>query len=333
MCFTWQKYNTDIEPPGRPVRLDANMADKYSRAGKDGQSRDDWTLVPPPGPPPGAKASHDWQTAVPDTALFPDPPPFFSGHDASQTSNAPEQEAVAGEEWCRQYPLAQPIDVTAANAHPLDASQLRLMPPLAFDGSALSIQPGRWQVQTPQGSRDNCLIGWPPLYLVKQHDVTNLELAPSHTIYYEVKLLSASKENSLALGFTALPYPSFRLPGWHRGSLAVHGDDGHRYVNDRWGGKDFTRPFSPGDTLGLGITFARTSDGPAPAVNIFFTRNGVLENGWDLHEETDAEQDLPVTGLEGFHDVACAVGTFGALSFEVVFASHQWMYKDLQNVT
>jgi len=39
------------------------------------------------------------------------------------------------------------------------------------------------------------------------------------------------------------------MPGWQRGSLAVHGDDGRKYINDSWGGKDFTSSFKEGETL------------------------------------------------------------------------------------
>ncbi|KAK3905084.1 hypothetical protein C8A05DRAFT_31133, partial [Staphylotrichum tortipilum] len=157
------------------------------------------------------------------------------------------------------------------------------------------------------------------------------------TIYYELHLLPApanppTGDICLALGFTALPYPSFRLPGWHRGSLAVHGDDGHRFVNDRWGGKSFAPPFVAGETYGIGIVFRVV---PLPGGNgggrieteVFFTRQGREIGRWNLHEETDAEQDLPVTGLEGYHDLSCAVGTCGLTGFEVVFDPARWLYR------
>ncbi len=131
----------------------------------------------------------------------------------------------------------------------------------------------------------------------------------------------------LALGFTALPYPSFRMPGWHRGSLAVHGDDGHRFVNDRWGGKSFTGPFVKGETYGIGMTFTVPGHGGRLETEVFFTRQGVEAGRWNLHEEGDAEQDLPVTGLEGYHDVSCAVGTCGETAFEVVLDPGRWRYR------
>jgi hypothetical protein len=157
-----------------------------------------------------------------------------------------------------------------------------------------------------------------------------------------VKLLpgSRSHEISLALGFLAQPYPPFRLPGWERASLGVHGDDGHRYVNDKWGGRDFTRPFKRGETIGIGMTFARKANvmdrppaygEPSAAdqmdVEVFFTRDGKREGGWDIHEELDAQEDLPITGLEGAHDLYAAVGTFDAVEFEVRFAVEDWLYK------
>lgn len=151
-------------------------------------------------------------------------------------------------------------------------------------------------------------------------------------------------EVSLAMGFAASPYPTFRLPGWHRGCLAVHGDDGSKYINDRWGGKDFTSPFKAGETLGIGMTISKRdltappaySDGPSQAqteattpinVEIFFTRDGRKTGGWNLHEEGDAVEDLPVTGLEGMHDLYAAVGTFENVEFEIVFNQGEWMYR------
>lgn len=62
-------------------------------------------------------------------------------------------------------------------------------------------------------------------------------------------------------------------------------------------------------------------------MEVFFTRGGREVGRWDLHEELDAETDLPVTGLEGYHDLAIAVGTFGAVSAEVVLDRSQWLFK------
>jgi hypothetical protein len=160
------------------------------------------------------------------------------------------------------------------------------------------------------------------------------------TIYYEVRIARRNREEvSLAMGFTANPYPTFRLPGWHRACLAVHGDDGSKFVNDRWGGRDFTSPFKPGETLGIGMTLAERDMSEPPSygearteattpidVEIFFTRDGRKTGGWNLHEEGDATEDLPVTGLEGLHDLYAAVGVFEKVEFEIVFKQGDWMY-------
>jgi hypothetical protein len=162
------------------------------------------------------------------------------------------------------------------------------------------------------------------------------------TVYYEVRINKRNRrEVLLALGFAAPPYPTFRLPGWHRGCLAVHGDDGSKYINDRWGGKDFTTPFSPGETIGIGMRFSeRDLEAPptycgAPKteartpldVEIFLTRDGKVAGSWNLHEEGDSVEDLPVDGLEGYNDLFAAVGTFEGVGFEIVFAEGEWMYR------
>ncbi|KAG6013407.1 hypothetical protein E4U54_006801 [Claviceps lovelessii] len=289
-------------------------------------------LGPPPAfpsyeaPPPQAQTTHDWEAAVPDTSLFPPPPALFSGHDSSPANNATEAEAEAGEAWCAQHPLAPPMVPDAVAKMALQAGNIRLIEPAGFSGQLGWLAPGHWRAATQTDSPDRCIIGYPPLYLAHEHDA--IRFGRPKTIYYEVKILSGSRGNSLAMGFTALPYPSFRLPGWHRGSVGVHGDDGRKYINDRWGGKDFTHEFNRGETLGVGMTFAPTTTATGMAdVSIFFTRNGVRTGGWDLHEETDAEQDLPVTGLEGLHDLSCAIGVFDSVEFEVVFDAAKWRYR------
>lgn len=218
---------------------------------------------------------------------------------------------------------AQANDPVMVNA--LQQKNIRVMEPAGFNGKLSWISPGQWSVYTHKHSPDRCLISYPPLYSVSLHD-PSVHNVPK-TIYYEVKLLRESKNNSIAMGFTALPYPSFRMPGWHRGSLAVHGDDGHKYINDRWGGKDFTDEFRKGETLGIGMTISPGQQQHRPNVNIFFTKEGRVTGEWNLHEETDSDQDLPVTGLEGFHDLCCAVGTYDSVAIEVIFDPAKWKFS------
>lgn len=281
-------------------------------------------------------SQHDWQAAVPDTSLFPPPPAIFSGFYRSPTSNATEDEAEAGEAWCASYPLTAPLELDDATKGALHFHNIRLMEPVGFNGRLTWQGQGRWYGETAPGSPDRCIISYPPLYAVKQHSPNRAGNGGApRTVYYEARLLPDSPGTFLALGFAALPYPSFRMPGWHRGSLAVHGDDGHKYINDRWGGKAFTVPFQKGETYGIGMTIKPSpfhNGGEAEGgllVDVFFTRNGTLLGGWNIHEETDAQEDLPVTGLEGFHDLCASIGTYDGLKFEAVFEPSQWLYKDI----
>ncbi|KAH8883654.1 hypothetical protein GQ53DRAFT_752877 [Thozetella sp. PMI_491] len=284
--------------------------------------------VPPAGPPPSQmeKPQQDWELAVPDTSLFPPPPDIFSGWDRSPATNATEAQAEAGELWCAQHPMIRPLTLDAPALEALREHNIRLMrPAVGYRGTLDAPARGVWAGKTEKSSGDSCLIGYPPLYAVTEH--SPLATDRPKTIYYEVVIKNDSPRDEicLALGYTALPYPAFRMPGWHRGSLAVHGDDGHKYINDRWGGKNFTQPFKRGETYGIGMTFKPTQG--RLEVEVFLTRNGRLSDQWNLYEETDQVQDLPVTGLEGFHDLSCAIGTFGWVSFEIVFDPARWAYK------
>ena len=119
----------------------------------------------------------------------------------------------------------------------------------------------------------------------------------------------------------------------------MHGDDGSKYINDLWGGKDFTSPFKAGETLGIGISFEKRDLAAPPSygqaqteaqnlinVEIFLTRDGKMSGSWDLHEEGDSIEDLPVTGLEGYHDLNATIGCFECVNFEIVFNQGEWMF-------
>lgn len=213
---------------------------------------------------------------------------------------------------------------------------VRLMKPPEYKGDLLTPNAGFWKGSTRPGSKDECLLSAAPLYFA----TVDAPTGTAKTIYYELKVRSLGRrhgtdESSIALGYCAMPYPTWRMPGWERGSLAIHGDDGRRYVNNSWGGKDFTSPFQIGDTLGLGMSFSVSNSPPEYGalqqnninVDVFFTRNGEKEGGWNLHEELDASNDLGVYGLDGHFDLYAAVGTFGGVEFDVLFKRQDWLWR------
>jgi hypothetical protein len=220
----------------------------------------------------------------------------------------------------------------------LQRGEIGVIKPRSYQGVLDRPRPGVWAGKTKANCPDSCIASSIPLYLVHAHSPLNT--GQKKTIYYEVRISKKNrKEVSLAMGFSAPPYPTFRLPGWHRGSLAVHGDDGSKYINDRWGGKDFTSPFKPGETLGIGMTFTKRDLSAPPSygqaqteaqtpinVEIFLTRDGREAGSWNLHEEGDSVEDLPVTGLEGYHDLSATVGTFEDVEFEIAFSEGEWMF-------
>jgi hypothetical protein len=230
--------------------------------------------------------------------------------------------------------------------------------------------------QTSASCRDASIVSSTPLYAARFHgEGSGGGGGGPRTIYYEVRVLGlGGRDSSLALGYCAAPYPSWRMPGWQRGSLGVHSDDGHRYVNNDCGGKAFTQPFRVGDTVGLGMTFdaapppydpsssssgdasgsgsgsghgkkrlsklfsklamsssSSSSSGPSRPgmkVDVFFTRNGEREGGWDLHEPRD-KYDGAIDGLDGKFDIYPAIGVYGAVQYEVIFDRSRWAYAEI----
>jgi len=307
--------------------------------------------APPPSYDESTKGSsqapqHDWQNAVPDTSLLPPPPTM--GYQSSPTSNSTEDEAMRAKNWCLRARLYDPAPLSEQVLQNLDRGEIYLNGNPDFQGTVKRVGPGVMNCKSSSSSRDACLISDIPLYAVDCHSPFHIE-SGTKTIYFEVRVQGKRGDPiNVGLGFVARPYPTFRLPGWNRASCGVHGDDGHKYVNDMWGGRDFTQPFKSGDTLGIGMRFKLLGakgprmprpdeiaffSGGKPAgnrpidVEIFFTRNGKMDGRWNLHESTDAIEDLPVIGLEGGHDLMASVGSFEAAEFEAVFKEKDWLFR------
>lgn len=282
--------------------------------------------TPPLGPPPGPSRGLDTKFHPPPTAYLPTPagedldlpPPPAISHDVSPASNTTPALADAGYEFCVKNPLAPPQFFTASSLALVSSGNLPLAsPPPNFRGT-ISADPssGLPLITTLNGGcPDTCLISALPLYCAGYHHPANT--GKPKRIYFELSIVSLLPGSTVAVGFAGCPYPGFRLPGWNRGSLGVHSDDGRRYCNDSYGGKDFTAPFGAGETVGIGMIFPTA--GPGSGVEVYFTRNGQRAGGWRLDEETDAELDWSATeGLDGGCDVYAAVGLWGGGSKVVV---------------
>ena len=299
-------------------------------------------FAPPPGPPPSHMSQdvepppyHDW-TVIPDTALLPPPPSI--GREIGSASNADSAEADRAHEWCKVNPLIPPHHPSSAQHGAIQSGDIRLMKPKEYKGDLLQPDKGAWKGSTRSGAADSCLISSAPLFFAMGD--APVKLGQKKTIYYEIEITSLGRgqqneECSIAIGYCAMPYPTWRMPGWERGSLAVHSDDGCRYVNDTWGGKDFTKPFKVGDTVGLGMTFSvpevpenspDASRQPASLhTEVLFTRNGEKDGNWNLHEELDAKTDQGVDGLDGKFDLYAAIGIFGGAEFKINFQRQNWL--------
>ncbi|KAF2429406.1 hypothetical protein EJ08DRAFT_613947, partial [Tothia fuscella] len=305
----------------------------------------------PPGPPPNHDKApsidnapppyHDW-TVIPDTSTLP-PPPALS-HDFSTGANATGDEAERGRTWCFLFPLWSPRPMSSEQLQAARAQNHTLIKAETYVGDLLQHNPGPgiWKCWTFAGCKDSLIQTALPNYSAPAD--SPMVTGRSKMIYFEIKIHSVGRQGpppsppetadaGVAIGFFAPPYPSFRLPGWQRGSLGVHSDDGRRYVNNTDGGLDFTQPFLAGQTVGLGMTFSIPRNPPAYDVQenlldveVFFTRDGRKQGSWDLHEEMDQDQE-GVQGLEGNYDLFPAVGVWGGCDFEIRFQEKDWMYR------
>ncbi|KAK5055372.1 hypothetical protein LTR84_013122 [Exophiala bonariae] len=295
------------------------------------------TYAPPPGPPPSQSANpppyHDW-TVIPDTALLPPPPAL--PQDYSPSNNASYDSAERAHAWCAQNPSYTP-SLPTPELHALaNAGHLSLEtpPPQLWPSSSTirKLSPASYRIKTSKTSQDAIILSSIPLYFAAK-DNPLLTSGPK-TIYFEIRILNISNANSgIAIGYAGKPYPMWRLPGWHRASVGVHGDDGRRFVNDPWGGRDFVSEFKAGETIGVGMTFGTEelrTQGPEGRVKtrVFVTRGGkrAESDGWDVDEERD-ERDEGVDGLQGDGDLYLAIGVFGGVEFEVNLGREGWLWR------
>ncbi|KAJ0023671.1 hypothetical protein NQD34_003570 [Periophthalmus magnuspinnatus] len=108
--------------------------------------------------------------------------------------------------------------------------------------------------------------------------------------YYELEITDPGEKCYIALGLARKDYPKNRHPGWSRGSIAYHADDGKLFsgsgVGDAFGPRCFE-----GDIMGCGIMFPRD----------FTCDSEEDEDEWDMEvfaKPSEVQNDLYVNNEE-----------------------------------
>ncbi|KAJ5551796.1 SPla/RYanodine receptor SPRY [Penicillium sp. DV-2018c] len=135
---------------------------------------------------------------------------------------------------------------------------------------------------------------------------TNLPLPKQNDVYYwEAKIYDKPESTTIAIGLTTKPYPLFRMPGFHKSSVAYQ-STGHRRLNQPFTPTPYGPPLLQGDVVGVGY---RPRSG-----TIFFTRNGKkLE---DVAHNYRSQNLFPTIGANGPCTVHVNFGQMGFVFIE-----------------
>ncbi|KAG5992792.1 Rsp5p-dependent ubiquitination, sorting of cargo proteins at the multivesicular body [Claviceps spartinae] len=96
--------------------------------------------------------------------------------------------------------------------------------------------------------------------------MSNLPIPKQNEVYYwEAKIYEKPENTLLSIGMGTKPYPLFRLPGYHKYSVAYF-SDGSRHYNQPFSSTPYAPRLVQGDVVGVGYR-PRTG-------TVFFTRNG-----------------------------------------------------------
>ena len=121
--------------------------------------------------------------------------------------------------------------------------------------------------------------------------------------YFEMEIVNCGKEGWLAVGLGKSTYPLHRHPGWNKGSVGYHADNGQLY-KEMGVGKEFGPPCSEGDVMGCGIHFPvgmeTEGEGVADTESEFECD---LEHDGVYGFEEDLEDDLSYDSEEDYEDL------------------------------
>lgn len=137
--------------------------------------------------------------------------------------------------------------------------------------------------------------------------MANLPLPKLNEVYYwECKMYEKPANTEVAIGLATKPYPSFRLPGWNKYSVAYFATDGFKSHNYPFTASSYGPPLAEGDVLGVGYR-PRTG-------TVFFTRNGrKLEDAYTGLQRLNL---FPTVGANGPCTVHINLGQAGFVFIE-----------------
>ncbi|WVF69681.1 hypothetical protein IAT40_004460 [Kwoniella sp. CBS 6097] len=137
--------------------------------------------------------------------------------------------------------------------------------------------------------------------------MANLPLPKLNEVYYwEVKMYEKPANTEIAIGLATKPYPSFRLPGWNKNSVAYFASDGFKSHNYPFTASSYGPPLAEGDVLGVGYR-PRTG-------TVFFTRNGrKMEDAYTGLQRLNL---FPIVGANGPCTIHVNLGQAGFVFIE-----------------
>ncbi|MCJ1402961.1 Rsp5p-dependent ubiquitination, sorting of cargo proteins at the multivesicular body [Xylographa trunciseda] len=135
---------------------------------------------------------------------------------------------------------------------------------------------------------------------------SNLPIPKQNEVYYwESKIYDKPESTLISIGVTTKPYPLFRLPGWHKCSVA-YTSSGHRRFNQPFNGIAYGPEYVQGDVVGVGYR-PRTG-------TVFFTRNGKKLD--DVVHAMKTQNFFPTVGANGPCTVHVNFGQSGFVFIE-----------------
>ncbi|KAL2220871.1 putative endosomal SPRY domain protein [Thermoascus aurantiacus ATCC 26904] len=135
---------------------------------------------------------------------------------------------------------------------------------------------------------------------------SNLPVPKQNEVYYwEAKIYDKPESSLISIGMTTKPYPMFRLPGYHKTSVAYE-STGYRRFNQPFSATAYGPEFVQGDVIGVGY---RPRSG-----TIFFTRNGKKLD--DVVHGLKSQNFFPTVGANGPCQVHVNFGQMGFVFIE-----------------